>query len=63
LSSLWEIPKGYRKTAGKCPNTCNQPIGEEGEFPSAIGKKRGDFHPFSLKGRVSVFIYIKSKEL
>jgi hypothetical protein len=34
LGSLWEISKRYRKAAGKCLNTCNQPIGEEGEFLS-----------------------------
>jgi hypothetical protein len=57
LGSLWEIPKGYRKAAGKFPNTCKQPIGEKGEFPSGYWQKRGNFHPFSLKGSVSVHIY------
>jgi hypothetical protein len=46
LGSLWEILKGYRKAAGKCPNTYNQPIGEEGEFPAAIGKKVAISIPF-----------------
>jgi hypothetical protein len=32
LESLWEILKGYRKAAGKCPNYRCQPIGEEIEF-------------------------------
>jgi hypothetical protein len=62
LGSFWEILKGYRKAARKCPNTCNQPIGEEAEFPSGYWQKRGNFHPFSLKGRISAHIYQKSKE-
>jgi hypothetical protein len=56
------ILKGYRKAAGKCPNTCNQPIGEEAAFPSGYWQKCGNFHPFSLKDRISVHIYEKSKE-
>jgi hypothetical protein len=58
LGSLWEIPKGYRKAAEKRPNTCKQPIGEEGEFPSGYWQKHGNFHPFSLKGSGSVRIYL-----
>jgi hypothetical protein len=57
LGSLWEILKGYRKAAGKCPNTRNQPIGEQAAFPSGYWQKRGNFHPFSLKDRISVHIY------
>jgi hypothetical protein len=56
LASLWEILKRYRKAAGKCPNTRHQPIGEEEEFPRGYWKKRGNFYPFSLKGRISVYI-------
>jgi hypothetical protein len=29
LESLWAILKGYRKVAGKSPNTTHQLIGEE----------------------------------
>jgi hypothetical protein len=54
---LWEIPKGYRKAARKCPNTCNYPIGEEEEFPSGYWQKYSNFHPFSLQGRVSAHSY------
>jgi hypothetical protein len=61
LGSLWEILKGCKKAAGKCPNTCNQPIGEEGEFPSGYRQERGNFHLFYLKGPISVFIFLKSK--
>jgi hypothetical protein len=61
LGSLWEILKGCRKAAGKCPTTFNQPTGEEGEFPSGYWQKCGNFHPFSLKGCISVFIFLKSK--
>jgi hypothetical protein len=49
--------KGIGKPLGKCPNTSNQPTGQEGEFPSGYWQKRGNFHPFSLKGGVSVHIY------
>jgi hypothetical protein len=57
LDSLWEIHKGYRKAARKCPNTRNQPIGEEAAFPSGYWQKCGNFHPFSLKDHISVHIY------
>jgi hypothetical protein len=54
------MPKGYLAASGKflkgMPKTCNQPIGEKGEFPSGYWKKRGNFHPFSLKGCISVYI-------
>jgi hypothetical protein len=33
LESLRAILKGYRKAAGKCPNTHCQPIGEVAELP------------------------------
>ncbi len=56
--------KGYRKAAGKCSNTCRQPIGEEAELPSGYQQKCGNLLPFSLKCHVSVtFITYKSKEL
>ncbi len=60
---LWEILKGYKKVAGKCPNTRNRPIGEEAEFPSGYWQKLGNFRSFSLKGCISVHIFHKSKEL
>jgi hypothetical protein len=58
LENLCAILKGYRKAAGKCQNTHFQPIGEE--VSSDFWKKRGNFHPFSLKDSVSVYI-IKSQ--
>jgi hypothetical protein len=54
IGSLWEILKRHRKAAGKFPNTRYQPIGEEEEFPSGYWQKLRSFHPFSLKGRISV---------
>ncbi len=48
LGSLWEILKGYRKAAGKCPNTICQPIGEEVKLPSGCRQKHGNFHSFPL---------------
>jgi hypothetical protein len=63
LKSLWAFFTGYRKAAGKCPNTSCQPIGEEAELPTGYWQKRGNFHPCSLKRCVSVYIYQKSKEL
>jgi hypothetical protein len=38
LESLWEILKGYRKAARKCPNSRCHPIGEEIDLPSGFGK-------------------------
>jgi hypothetical protein len=61
LKSLWEIPKGFRKADGKCPNTCHQPIGEEAELPSGCRQKCGNFHSFPLKCCISVYINKKSK--
>jgi hypothetical protein len=60
LESLWAILKGYWKAAGKCPNSCFQPIGEEAKFPSGYWQNRGNFYPFSLKHRIS---FEKMKEL
>jgi hypothetical protein len=57
LVSLWEILKGYKKATGKCPNTCNQPKGEQAAFPSGYWQKRVNFHPFPLKESISVHIY------
>jgi hypothetical protein len=57
LESLWEILKGYRKAARKCPNYSCHPIGEEIELPSGYWQKHGNFHSFSLKQYVSVYIY------
>jgi hypothetical protein len=56
--------KGYRKAAGKCPNTRCQPIGMEEEVPSGYWQKCGNFHYFPLKRCISVYInkkYIKDK--
>jgi hypothetical protein len=63
LESLWEILKGYRKAARKRPNSRCHPIGEEIDLPSGYWQKRGNFHPFSMKQYVSVYIYEKSLEL
>jgi hypothetical protein len=63
LKSLLAILTEFRKAAGKCPNTRHQPIGEEAELPSGYQQKHGNLLPFSLKCRVSVYIYYKSKEL
>ncbi len=63
LESLWAILKGYRKPAGKCPNTCCQPIGKETELPSSYWQKSGNLYHFSLKCCISVYFYKKSKEL
>jgi hypothetical protein len=46
LGSLWEIPKGYRKAAGKCPNICKQPKERRENFPVAIGKNVAISIPF-----------------
>jgi hypothetical protein len=40
----------------KMPNSCLQPIGEKIELPGGYWEKRGNFHPFFLKCRVSVYI-------
>ncbi len=40
LGTLWEIPKGYRKAAGQCPNTCNQPVGIAGQKTVKVLKGR-----------------------
>jgi hypothetical protein len=56
------ILKVYWKAAGKCPYSCCQPIGDEAELFSGYWLKHGNFHLFSLKQRVSVYIYKKSKE-
>ncbi len=61
LDSLWAIPKEYRKAAGKCPNACCQPIGEQAELPSGCRQNRGNFHSFPLNCHISIFIEKKSK--
>jgi hypothetical protein len=56
IGSLWEILKGFRKAAGKFTNYRYHPIGEEIELPSGYWQKCGNFHPFSMKQYVSVYI-------
>jgi hypothetical protein len=56
IDSCWALLKGYRRAAGKCPNTRLQPIGEKVELPSGYWQQRGTFYPFYLKRRVSVYI-------
>jgi hypothetical protein len=62
------MPKGYWAASGKFSKGIGKPLGnaqipktsqwERREyFPAAIGQKSGNFHPFSLKGPVSVHIY------
>jgi hypothetical protein len=57
LDSLWAILRGYWKVAEKCPNSSHQPIGDKAALLSGYWLKRGNFHPFSLKCLVSVYIY------
>jgi hypothetical protein len=47
LGSLWAVLKGYRKSAGKSPNTRCQPIGKKAELPSGYWEKRGNPFLFS----------------
>jgi hypothetical protein len=55
LESLWAILKEYGKTAGKCSNTCCQPIGEEAELPSGYRQEQTiSLHP--LKCCMSLYI-------
>ncbi len=57
LDSLWAILKGRWRATGKCLNNTCQPIGEKAELQSSNRQKRGNFHPFSPKRRVSVYIF------
>jgi hypothetical protein len=61
LESFWAIHKGYRKAAGKCHNTCCQPIEEEAELPSGCQQKCDNFGSFPLHSFISVEIIKKSK--
>jgi hypothetical protein len=40
---LWVILKGYKKAAGKFPNTSHQPIGEKAELPRGCRQKHGNY--------------------
>jgi hypothetical protein len=62
LESLLAILKGYWKATEKYQNTHCQTTGEEVELPRGFWQKRGNFHPFSLKCCVSVYILLKVKE-
>jgi hypothetical protein len=65
--SHWEMPKDYwiasgqflevLESAGKCPNSRPQPIGDEAELLSSYWLKHSNFHPFPLKLCISVYIY------
>jgi hypothetical protein len=65
--SHWEMPKGCWPASEKFSNDigkpmgnaqyCHHPIGEDAEFPSSYWQKRRYFHPFSMKGGISVHIY------
>jgi hypothetical protein len=59
----WSILKGHKKAIGKYPNNRHQSVGEKAELLSGYWQKCGNFHPFSLKGCISVYIYFTSKEL
>jgi hypothetical protein len=61
LESRWAPLEGYSKAAGKYPNTCHQPIGEEAELPSGYWQKRGSFCSFLLRRCISVYKNNKSK--
>ncbi len=62
MDSLWTILRWYWKAAGKCQNSRCQPIADKAALPSGYWLKRGNFHPVSLSGPFSVYIYLKSKE-
>jgi hypothetical protein len=60
--SLWEILKGYRKAAGKCPSTHCQLIEEKAESPVAMGKNVAiSFHFFG--STAFLFIFMKNTRL
>jgi hypothetical protein len=51
LESRWEVPNSRR-----------QPIGDKSELPSGYQLKHGNFHSFSLKCLVSVYIILKLRK-
>jgi hypothetical protein len=59
VDNRWAFLKGYGKATGKCPNIRCPPIGREAELPIGYWQKHGNFHPFSLKHRISVLKFLK----
>jgi hypothetical protein len=59
------MPKGYWKASGKFLKGIGKPLGnaqitaviQKIELPNGYWQKRGNFHPFSMKQYVSVYIY------
>jgi hypothetical protein len=45
------------ESSRKMPKNTHPPIEEKAELPSGYQQKHSNFHPFSLKGDVSVYIY------
>jgi hypothetical protein len=58
-----EFLKGYWTASGKYSNTRRQPIGKKAEFPKGYQQKRGNFHSFSLKRCISVYIHKNLKHI
>ncbi len=58
-NSLLAFPSGFPISFQQCPAAVQQPLRA---FPSGYRLKLDNFHPFSLKGRVSVIIFKNSKE-
>jgi hypothetical protein len=54
LAGVWAFPSGFPIPFQQCPTAVQQPLRA---FPSGCRLKRGNFHPLSLKGRVTVNIY------
>jgi hypothetical protein len=62
LENIREILEGYAKAAGKCPNICHQPLGEEPDWPSGCQQKHGNFHSFPLTHYISDYtVLIKNQ--
>jgi hypothetical protein len=61
MDSLWAILRGYRKAAGKCPNSRLKPIGEKVELPIGYWKKCGNIISILSFFRSAVFLFILIK--
>jgi hypothetical protein len=59
VAGIWAFPSGFPIPFQQCPAAVQQPLRA---FPSGYRLKHGNFHPFSLKGRVSVNISENSLE-
>jgi hypothetical protein len=58
-AGMWAFPSGFPTPFEPFPATVQQPLRA---FPSGCWLKRGNFQLFFLKGRISVYIFYKSKE-